>query len=121
METLTFDLDKKPLREINQFLHGDASTLNGKSVVIENPNGAHNIAVGLKADLNLIDFDRLKVHVPSVAHDLPAGGRRLRQTAEGYVATLVSGVVTYRDGQPTGALPGKLVRGPQSAPQAMAA
>ncbi|MFZ9405886.1 MAG: N-acyl-D-amino-acid deacylase family protein [Burkholderiaceae bacterium] len=79
------------------------------------------IAVGLKADLNLIDFDRLKVHVPSVAHDLPAGGRRLRQTAEGYVATLVSGVVTYRDGQPTGALPGKLVRGPQSAPQAMAA
>ncbi|MEY3746890.1 MAG: hypothetical protein RL194_349, partial [Pseudomonadota bacterium] len=53
METLTFDLDKKPLREINQFLHGDASTLNGKSIVIENPNGAHNIAVGLKADVEV--------------------------------------------------------------------
>lgn len=51
METLNFDLDAKPLREVNQFLHGDPSTLNGKSVVIENPNGAHNIAVGLKADV----------------------------------------------------------------------
>jgi len=74
------------------------------------------IAVGLKADLNLIDFDRLKVNVPTVAHDLPAGGRRLSQTAEGYVATIVSGEITYQNGQPTGALPGKLVRGPQSVP-----
>lgn len=53
METLKFDLDSKPLREVNQLLHGDSSTLNGKSVVIENPNGAHNIAVGLKADVNV--------------------------------------------------------------------
>ena len=58
METLKydpaiFDLDVTPLREINQFLHSDASTLNGKSVVIENPNGAHNIAVGLKAELDI--------------------------------------------------------------------
>lgn len=53
METLKFDLDAKPLREVNQFLHGDASTLNGKSVVIENPNGAHNIAVGLKSDVHV--------------------------------------------------------------------
>lgn len=74
------------------------------------------IEVGLKADLNLIDFDRLKVNVPTVAHDLPAGGRRLSQTAEGYVATIVSGEITYQNGQPTGALPGKLVRGPQSVP-----
>jgi len=78
------------------------------------------IAVGMKADLNIIDFDRLKVHVPTVTHDLPAGGRRMRQTAEGYVATLVSGVVTYRDGKATGALPGRLVRGPQ-APMPLAA
>lgn len=73
------------------------------------------IAVGCKADLNLIDFDRLRLHVPTVAYDLPAGGRRMRQTAEGYVATIVSGVVTYRNGEATGALPGRLVRGPQRA------
>jgi N-acyl-D-aspartate/D-glutamate deacylase len=79
------------------------------------------IAVGMKADLNIIDFDRLKVHVPTVTHDLPAGGRRMRQTAEGYVATLVSGVVTYRDGKATGALPGRLVRGPQAQPMPLAA
>lgn len=53
METLKFDLDAKPLREVNQFLHGDASTLDGKSIVIENPNGAHNIAVGLKSDVHV--------------------------------------------------------------------
>lgn len=53
METLKFDLDAKPLREVNQFLHGDASTLDGKSVVIENPNGAHNIAVGLKSEVHV--------------------------------------------------------------------
>jgi N-acyl-D-aspartate/D-glutamate deacylase len=70
-----------------------------------------HLAVGRKADINLIDLDRLKVHVPTVAHDLPAGGRRMHQRADGYVATLVSGTVTQRDGKPTGALPGRLVRG----------
>jgi N-acyl-D-aspartate/D-glutamate deacylase len=68
---------------------------------------------GMKADLNVIDFARLTAHRPYVVHDLPAGGRRLMQTASGYVATVVSGVVTYREGEPTGALPGKLVRGAQ--------
>ncbi|MEO8418823.1 MAG: protein glxC [Methylophilaceae bacterium] len=53
METLKFDLATKPLREVNQFLHGDASGLDGKTVEIENPNGAHNIAVGLKADVQV--------------------------------------------------------------------
>ena len=52
METLKFNLDAKPLREVNQFLHSDASSLNGKKIVIENPNGAHNVAVGLKADVD---------------------------------------------------------------------
>jgi N-acyl-D-amino-acid deacylase len=79
------------------------------------------IAVGMKADLNIIDFDHLKVHVPTVTHDLPAGGRRMRQTAEGYVATIVSGVVTYENGKPTGALPGRLIRGPQAEPLPLAA
>ncbi|HYE47657.1 MAG TPA: amidohydrolase family protein, partial [Caulobacter sp.] len=79
------------------------------------------IAPGLRADLNVIDYEGLKLHAPGVSYDLPAGGRRLTQKAEGYVATVVAGVVTYRDGQPTGALPGRLVRGAQPAPVAMAA
>ncbi len=74
------------------------------------------LAPGLKADLNVIDFKRLAVRAPAMAHDLPAGGRRLLQPAAGYVATVVGGAITYRDGEPTGALPGRLVRGPQAAP-----
>ncbi len=69
------------------------------------------LAVGLKADINLIDLARLQVHVPTVAHDLPAGGRRMHQRASGFVATIVAGTVTYRQGVATGALPGRLVRG----------
>jgi len=79
------------------------------------------IAVGLRADLNVIDYEGLHLHAPAVAYDLPAGGRRLVQKADGYVATIVAGQVTYRDGEPTGALPGRLVRGARSAPMAMAA
>ena len=71
------------------------------------------IAPGYKADLNLFDLERLHLHAPVVTHDLPAGGRRLVQHADGYRATIVSGTVVYRDGLPTGALPGRLVRGPQ--------
>lgn len=73
------------------------------------------IAPGMKADINLIDFAQLAVRRPEMAYDLPAGGKRLLQRADGYRATMVSGVVTYRDGEATGALPGKLVRGPQAA------
>ena len=69
------------------------------------------IAVGRKGDLNVIDHDRISFGRPYVVHDLPAGGKRLLQKAEGYVATIVSGVPTYRDGTATGALPGVLVRG----------
>ena len=68
------------------------------------------IAPGYKADLNVIDFDRLRLRAPYTQFDLPAGGRRLMQDAEGYVATIVSGEVTYREGVATGALPGRLVR-----------
>lgn len=74
------------------------------------------LAPGYKADINLIDLDRLRLHPPRVARDLPAGGRRLTQQAEGYVMTMVSGIVTYRDGAPTGALPGRLVRGARPIP-----
>ncbi len=76
------------------------------------------VAPGFKADLNVIDFDRLRVEAPVMKWDLPAGGKRLLQRATGYRATIVSGVVTYRDGEATGALPGRLVRGAQPAPQA---
>jgi len=79
------------------------------------------VAAGYRADLNVIDYDRLTLKAPEVAYDLPAGGRRLIQRAEGYVATIVAGEVTYRDGEPTGALPGRLLRGAQARPQAMAA
>jgi N-acyl-D-amino-acid deacylase len=72
------------------------------------------IAPGFRADLNLIDLDALALEPPSVAYDLPAGGRRLIQKARGYRATLCAGEVTFRDGEATGALPGRLVRGPRS-------
>jgi N-acyl-D-aspartate/D-glutamate deacylase len=74
------------------------------------------LARGYKADVNIIDYDRLALHSPQVAFDLPAGGRRLTQKADGYVATIVNGQVVYRDGNPTGALPGLLIRGHQPAP-----
>ena len=74
------------------------------------------IAPGYKADINILDPERIVLHRPQIQADLPAGGKRLRQEADGYVATLLSGTVTYRDGVPTGALPGKLVRGTRTAP-----
>jgi N-acyl-D-aspartate/D-glutamate deacylase len=73
------------------------------------------IAPGTKADINVIDFARLRMRAPEMRYDLPAGGKRLVQEAEGYVATILSGAITYREGAPTGALPGRLVRGPQRA------
>jgi N-acyl-D-aspartate/D-glutamate deacylase len=78
------------------------------------------IKPGYKADLNIIDLAAMRLHAPEVTYDLPGGGRRIRQTADGYRFTIVSGTVTYQDGQPTGVLPGRLVRGPQSAPREMA-
>ncbi len=74
------------------------------------------IAPGMKGDLNVIDMGKLEVKSPDMAYDLPAGGKRLLQGAKGYDATIVSGQVIYRNGQPTNALPGKLIRGPQAAP-----
>ena len=74
------------------------------------------IQPGYKADLNVIDMERLHLYAPHVTYDLPAGGRRLSQRADGYEATIVSGVVTYRNGRSTGALPGRLVRGSRGIP-----
>ena len=69
------------------------------------------LAPGFKADINLIDAGHVALLPPRVHHDLPAGGRRMVQGAKGYVATLVSGEIVRRDGEFTGALPGRLLRG----------
>lgn len=73
------------------------------------------IAPGYLADLNVIDLDAVKLGKPWLAFDLPAGGKRLLQRAEGYVCTIKTGVVTFRDGKWTGSTPGGLIRGPQRA------
>jgi N-acyl-D-aspartate/D-glutamate deacylase len=75
------------------------------------------LAEGMKADINIIDFENLKLHTPHIAHDLPAGGKRFLQNADGIKATIVSGEVIYADGEPTGALPGKLIRGQRLDPR----
>jgi len=80
-------------------------------------NDRGRIARGLRADLNLIDLGRLSLGRPHMIYDLPTGGGRLTQEARGYVATIVAGKVTYREGVATGALPGRLVRGTRPAPQ----
>ena len=69
------------------------------------------LKVGAKADINVIDMDRLALHVPEIVHDLPAGGRRLHQRATGYDATIVAGEIIRRFDESTGARPGRLVRG----------
>jgi len=73
------------------------------------------LAPGFQADVNLIDFEALRLAPPEMIFDLPAQGRRLVQRASGYRTTLAHGEVIFEDGEPTGALPGKLIRGPQSA------
>jgi N-acyl-D-aspartate/D-glutamate deacylase len=72
---------------------------------------------GMKADLNLIDLERLQLEPPEIAFDLPAGARRLVQRARGYAGTLVSGVQTWADGEATGELPGRLIRGERPSPE----
>jgi N-acyl-D-aspartate/D-glutamate deacylase len=69
------------------------------------------VRVGMKADLNVIDYDRLRLRGPSIVYDMPAGGKRLIQRTEGFDATIVSGQVVYCHGEATGALTGRLVRG----------
>lgn len=69
------------------------------------------VAPGCKGDLNLIDFDRLRLRRPELVHDLPGGARRLVQRADGYVATIVAGETVLEEGEETGARPGRLLRG----------
>jgi N-acyl-D-amino-acid deacylase len=83
-------------------------------------NDRGRIAPGYLADLNIIDMATLKLGKPWLAFDLPAGGKRLLQKADGYACTIKRGEVTFRDGTMTGALPGVLIRGPQPVPAAAA-
>lgn len=78
------------------------------------------VQIGLKGDLNIIDWDALDFEAPYMVKDLPAGGKRLMQGASGYDYTIVSGEITHQNGKPTGALPGKLVRGQRADPRTMA-
>ncbi|MGE0387301.1 MAG: amidohydrolase family protein [Gammaproteobacteria bacterium] len=73
------------------------------------------LAPGLRADINVIDHARLRLRAPKTVYDLPGGGRRLVQQAEGYRATIVNGQIAIRDDAPTGTLPGRLVRGAAAA------
>jgi N-acyl-D-aspartate/D-glutamate deacylase len=79
------------------------------------------IAPGYLADINIIDLDGLKLGKPWLAFDLPAGGKRLLQKADGYVATIKSGQMTFKDGKCLGIYPGGLIRGPQRIEMAIAA
>jgi len=79
------------------------------------------LEVGMKADLNIIDFEALELEAPQIIFDLPAGGRRMYQGARGYVATIVAGEIVMENGVFTGAVPGRLIRGSQPAPVAGAA
>ncbi len=72
------------------------------------------IKPGFVADFNLIDYDNLALRAPHFIADLPAGGRRIVQEADGYLATIKAGQTIFENGKPTGILPGKLIRGPQS-------
>lgn len=75
------------------------------------------LAPGYRADLNVIEMDALRLHRPEVHADLPAGGRRMQQRADGYRHTVVAGQETYTDGVATDALPGRLIRGARPAPR----
>ncbi|WP_235537500.1 N-acyl-D-amino-acid deacylase family protein [Sphingomonas sp. Root1294] len=111
------DRSRGPLLDLAETIHAQTSETAEAVGLLD--RGV--IAPGYLADINVIDFDRLKLSVPYMVYDLPTGARRLMQDAEGYVATIKSGKVIYRDGQATGELPGRLVRGAQGAPDMMGA
>ncbi|MHA3794433.1 N-acyl-D-amino-acid deacylase family protein [Rhizorhabdus wittichii] len=92
------------------------AALSHRSAQLAGLSDRGRIAVGLRADINVIDYAGLQLHAPTVHRDLPGGGRRLSQAATGYAATIVGGVVIARNDTPSGALPGRLVRGPALAP-----
>ena len=103
-----------PLERAIKAMTGDTAALIGLQ-------DRGRLAPGYRADINVINLDGLKLHAPEVVYDLPAGGRRLLQRAEGYHVTMVRGQIVSRDGQSTGALPGQLVRGAKAKPATLPA
>lgn len=95
--------DRLALPDVVKWLTADCANVLGLS-------DRGRIAPGLKADINVIDYDRLALHAPRATNDLPAGGTRLVQDATGYLATIVSGEIVHRHDAVTDALPGRLVR-----------
>ena len=95
---------KLPLEWIIKKQTNDTASLYGL-------NDRGTLQTGKRADINVIDYNALTLHGPKMAHDLPAGGRRLLQEATGYDYTIVAGTITRQSGQDTGQRPGRLIRG----------
>jgi N-acyl-D-amino-acid deacylase len=109
----------KWVREQGQFtLEQGIHMLTRQPAELYSLNDRGVLAQGMKADINIIDFESLNLHTPHIVYDLPAGGKRFLQRADGIKTTIVAGEVIYQDGQATGALPGKLIRGQQLDPRA---
>jgi N-acyl-D-aspartate/D-glutamate deacylase len=100
-----------PLERVVQILSWDTASFYGLG-------DRGRLVPGARADLNVLDLGALRLHAPRLVWDLPAGGRRFVQDADGYRATFVAGQQTFDRGEPTGARPGRLVRGRRSAPAA---
>jgi len=98
------DHDQLPLEWVVRKMTSETASLYGLG-------DRGTIAVGKRADLNVIDHAGLRLHAPEMVYDLPAGGKRLIQGSKGYLATICAGEVTFRNGEPTGAMPGRLIRG----------
>lgn len=97
------DAERIPLEEA-------IAGITAKPAAMMGLNDRGRLAEGLKADINIIDLDRLHLHLPTIEVDLPADGKRMHQAADGYVATIKAGQITYENGRHSGALPGRLVR-----------
>jgi N-acyl-D-aspartate/D-glutamate deacylase len=100
------DVDRMPLEEVVRALTSETADAVGLG-------DRGRIGIGMRADFNIIDLDRIGLKRPQAVANLPNGARQIGQRATGYEATIVAGEVTYRNGEPTGALPGRLVRGPR--------
>ena len=108
----TRDRRRGPLMPLEFVVH----KLTQDSAGVYGLNDRGVIAPGYKADFNLIDYDNLRLHQPEMVYDLPEGGKRLVQKATGYRMTINAAEVTFENGEATGAMPGRLIRGSQSAP-----
>lgn len=108
----TRDRTRGPKLPIEWVIHGQTQ----KNAELVGLKDRGVLQVGMRADINVIDYDNLTLFPPTIVHDLPAGGKRLIQRAKGYTATLVNGEVAFREGEPTGILGGKLIRGAQERP-----